>query len=85
MSGQRAGLGRDTFLQVAVTGDNINFVIDYWKTIPVEVIGQIFLCDCHPYGVGNSLAERAGRHFNTEIRLVFGMTRRFAGPLPEHF
>ena len=58
-----------------------------WSTIgvvgPVELGRQPPLGDGHPDGVGEALAERAGRRLDAGRQAVLGMARRPRAPLAE--
>jgi len=83
MPGQRAGLGGNAFLQVAVAGDDVYLVVDDREALAVEVARQILLCDSHSHSVGNPLTQRPGGDLDTQIGCVFRVPGRFAAPLAE--
>ena len=51
----------------------------------VEQTGQMAFGHGHSHGIGKSLAQRAGRRFNTDGVTEFRMSGGFAAPLSEIF
>ena len=82
MAGQRAGLGGDALLDVAVGGDRVRVVVDDVAARPVEAGGPHALGERHARGVGDALAERAGRHLDAggvaELRMARGRAAELA-------
>ena len=64
MAGQARRLGRDALLEVAVRADPVRPVVDDLVAGPVELGGEPALGDGHADGVGEALAERAGRRLD---------------------
>ena len=83
VTGQRAGLGGDALLQVAVAGEDVDLVVDDREALAVEVVGQVLLGDGHAHGIRDPLPQRAGGRLDAELGIVLGMSRRLALPLPE--
>ncbi len=83
--GQARRLGCDALLEVAVRRDDERAVIDDRpvSAVPVELGRQAPLGDRHPDGVGEPLAERAGRGLDARRQPVLRMARRDAAPLAE--
>ncbi len=85
MPGQRAGFGDHSFHHIAVTGQHIGEVIDYFISFAVETRGQVSLGNCHAYGIGQTLTQRARGYFRTGGVPVFGVPRCAAVPLAKIF
>ena len=78
MAGERARLGRDALLEVAVGGDHEGVVVDDLVAGAVEARGQHALGERHADGVGDALAERAGRDLDAGRVAVLGVAGRRA-------
>ena len=74
---------RNAFHQAAVAHKNVGVVVHNLVLGSVELRGQHALGQGHAHGGGNALPQRAGGHFNTQMRLVFGMPGGFCSPLAE--
>ncbi|EGY00759.1 hypothetical protein AZA_89242 [Nitrospirillum viridazoti Y2] len=68
VAGQRGGLMADTFLQAAVTGDDIGVVVHQGVA---EAGVQVTLRQGHAHGGGDALAQRAGGHLDAAGHAVF--------------
>ena len=82
-SGQRSGLMRDAFHQIAVAAERISVVIHNLETGLVVDGSQMPLCHGHAHRHADTLAERAGGHFNAFGIAGLGVARRFRMPLAE--
>ena len=80
MAGERARLRGDALLQVAVAGDDVRAVVDDGVAVAVELAAEAPLRDGHPDGVGDALAERAGRRLDARRQAVLGVARASASP-----
>ena len=83
VAGQARGLRGDPFLQVAVGGDHERPMVDDGGTRSLEFRSQPALRDGHPDGIGEALAERAGRRLDARRQAAFRVARRDAVPLSE--
>ncbi len=83
VAGQRARLGRDALLHVAVGRDHVRPVVDDLVAGPVELEREPALGDRHPDRVAEPLAERAGRRLDAGRQAVLGVAGRDRAPLPE--
>ena len=80
---QGAGFVRNAFHEAAVAGEHIGVVIHNLMLGRVVAGGQHAFGQRHAHGGRNTLPQRAGGHFNAQIRLVFGMPCGFGSPLAE--
>ena len=83
MAGFRACLGRDPFLQVAVTGQDVSVVVHDRMTRSIETRREGRLGDGHADGIGQALPQGTGGGLDAGSLAVFRMTRRPASPLAE--
>ena len=83
MPGERRGLVRDAFHQVAVAALRPDVVVEQLEARLVVAGGEPALGDRHADAVAATLAERAGRGFDAGRVAVLGMARRAAAPLAE--
>ena len=83
MSGQRSGLVGKALHHIAIRDNRVDVVIEECVIGAVEARRQVFLRDRHADAVGEALSQRAGRRLDAQIEVAFGMTGRFAIPLPE--
>ena len=83
VAGEARGLRGDALLEVAVRGDDVRPVVDQLVARPVELVGEPPLRDGHAHGVGEALAERAGRRLDARREAVLRVARRPRAPLPE--
>ncbi len=81
--GDRAGLLRHAFHQVAVGGDHVRPVVDDAAAGPVVAVGEPALGDGHPDRVRDPLPQGPGRRFDTGRDRRLGMPRRLRLPLAE--
>ena len=65
MARERAGLGRDTLLEAAITADDVGVGIENFVIRSVVGGGHVALGDRHTDCVADSLAEGASADFNT--------------------
>lgn len=74
--GKRRSLGRDTLHQAAVAGEHVGVVVEQREVVLVEGGAEVGLGDGEADGVGEALAERAGRDLDTlgdaELRVARG-------------
>ena len=80
MAGKRDSLLADAFHQAAVAADHIGMVVD-------EIVAELRVHDAlgerHADGVGEALAERAGRRLDAGGEAVFGMAGGLRSELAE--
>ena len=80
MPGQRARLGRDALLHVAVGGDREGVVVDDVVAVAVEARREHPLGQRHPDRMRDALSQRAGGHFDPREVVVLRVPGR---PRPE--
>ncbi len=80
VAGEGGGLAADALHHAAVAGQHVGVVVD---DVVAEGGGEEALGDGHADGVGDALAERAGRRLDARRVPVLGVTRRAAAPLAE--
>jgi len=86
VSGQRRGLGGNTFHQVPVGDDDIREMVHNRRGVgPIESRAEVLLDDRHPNGIGKTLAERSGRRFYAGCQVNFWVPRHRTAPLSEIF
>ena len=85
VAGQGGGLGGDPLHHVAVAAEDEGEVIDDLPAAAVEARRQVALGDGHADGVGNTLAQGAGRGLDPGGVPVFGVPGGLAAPLAEAF
>ena len=78
--GERRGLARHAFHQVAVAGERPGPVIHDLVSGPVELLGQEALGDRHPDRVAEPLAQRAGGGLDARRVAALRMARGAASP-----
>ena len=83
MAGERAGLVRDAFHEVAIATDEVRVVIDDGVPIAIERRLQMRLRHRETDGISYPLPKRTGRRLDAGRMAVFRMTRRATFPLPE--
>src|SRR5215468_2524763 len=83
VSRKRRGFGRYAFHHAAVAADSVDVVVKDVVSRPVITSGQPLLRDCHTYARGHALPQGACRSLDTRDPVIFGMSRSFAGELPE--
>jgi hypothetical protein len=83
VSGERGGLVRDPFHQVAVACDEPGMMVDDRVSIAIERRGEMALGERHADRVGQSLAERARCGLHARGVSHFRMAGRLASPLTE--
>ena len=82
-AGQRGGLVRDPFHQVAVPADAVGVVVDHVVAGPVVHGGQVLLGDRHAHRLGETLPQRPGRDLDPVGVAVLRMPGGPRMPLPE--
>ena len=82
-SGERGGLVRDAFHQVAVAAEDVGVVVDDVVGVAVVDGGEMLLCGGDADGHAEALAERAGGDFDAGGLAVLGMAGRVRAPLAE--
>ena len=82
-AGERAGLVADPFHQAAVAEEHVGVVVDDVVAVAVELGGEELFRERHADGVGEALAERAGRRLDAGRDAELGMARRLAVQLAE--
>ncbi len=83
MTGQRGGLARDAFHEVAVTHEAKDPVIDHRESRLVEFARKDPLRDGHSHRVPDPLAQRPGGHLDAGGEPALRMARGSGAPLPE--
>ena len=68
VAGKRDGFLADAFHEAAVTRDHVGEV---FHEVGAELVAQLAFGKCHADGIGNALAERAGRRFDAGGVAVF--------------
>ena len=74
---------RHTFHQAAVAEEHPGVVIDDLVPRPIERRGERFFRERHADGIGETLPERTGRRFDTELQVVLRMAGRMRAELAE--
>jgi len=82
MSGERDHLLANAFLQAAVADQRVGVMIDDLRPEPFVEEG---FGDGHAGGIGNPLAERAGRRLDAAVRIELRMTLAMRAEFPEGF
>ena len=59
MSGERDGLGRNAFHDIAIRNQDESPVVDHRMVRPVVLVRQTALGDGHAHSIGYTLAQRA--------------------------
>ena len=77
------GLGRNSFLQVAIADQNVGVVVDDRVPRPIEACRHGHFGDSHADGVGQSLPQGTGGGFDAGGLAVFRMAGRTTSPLAE--
>jgi len=85
MARQRAGLGRDSLLHVAVTAQTDHMLIENFALIRVETRRRHFCRHRNANRVADALAEWPRRAFHTRSMAKFRVARRLGMQLPESF
>src|SRR6516162_620557 len=80
---KRSGLGRYAFHHATVATHCIDFVVKNVESRLVIASSQPLLRDCHAYTCGHPLSQRTRRRLDARDPVIFGMSRSFAGELPE--
>src|SRR5689334_23397930 len=83
MSGQRRRFGSDALHQIAVAHDPIGVMIDDVEAVAIEARRQMRFRHRDSDAVGETLAERAGGHFDAGRMAALRVARRGASPLPK--
>ena len=65
---------RNSFHQAAVTEESIGVMIHHLEAGAIELCSQHFFCQRHAHCIGDTLAQRTGCRFNTQMLIKFGMT-----------
>ena len=79
----RSGLGRDSFLQVAIAGQNVGVVVHDQVPRSIEAHCKGHLGDSHADSVGQSLPQGTGGGFDAGGLAVFWMAWCTTSPLAE--
>ena len=82
-SGERGGLVRDAFHQVAVAAENVGVVVDDVVGVAVVDGGEVLLCRGDADGHGEALTEWAGGDFDAWGLAVLGVAGGVRAPLAE--
>ena len=82
-AGQRAGFVRHAFHQAAVAEEHVGVVVDDFVPGSVERGGEQLLRQRHADGIGEALAEGAGRRLDAEVAVDLRVARRVRAELPE--
>ncbi len=82
-AGKRADFVRYAFHQATVAEEHVGVVVDDLVSGPVERSRQQLFRQRHADGIGNTLAEGAGRRLDAEVPVDFRVTRRVRAELPE--
>ena len=82
MAGKRGGLVADALHEAAVAGDDEGVVVD---DVVAELRAKTTFGDRHADGVGETLAERPGGHFDARGVVCLGMAGCERAPLAEGF
>ena len=82
-AGEGAGLVGDALFQAPVAAERVGVVVDDGEALAVEGRREVRLGERHADGVGDALAERAGRRLDAGRVAVFGMTGRLVAQLAE--
>src|ERR1700686_2319895 len=84
MTGERCGLGTDAFLEIAVRAETVDRAVDGMESVAaIESRRHHPRRDPHSNGVGESLTQGSGRHFDACGMAVLGMSGGVRAPLPE--
>ena len=83
VAGERAGLGRDAFHQVAVADDRVHEMVTGTLAVAREARAREPRGERHADAVREALAERAGRRLDAGRVAVLGMTGRARVELAE--
>ena len=84
-TGERARLGCDALLQVAVTAQTDHVLVENFVLIGVEPSRGHIRRYRHANGVAHALTERSSGAFHSGRVAKFGVSRRFGMRLPEPF
>ena len=82
-AGERARLVADPFHQAAVAEEHVGMVVDDVVAVAVELGGEELFRERHADGVGQALAERAGRRLDAGRDRELGVAGRLAVQLAE--
>ena len=83
MPRQRCRLVRGAFHHLTIGDKGVDLMLEDGETGFIEARGKVFLRYRHAHAVGEALSQRPGGRLDAEVRLIFGMSRRLATPLPE--
>ena len=83
MAGDRCGLARDAFHQVAVAANSEDAMIEQARLVAIEARLEMLRRHRHADRVADALAERAGSGLDAGDAPVLGMARSFAAELAE--
>ena len=84
-AGERARLGCDALLHVAVTAQTDHVLVENSVLIGVEPRRSHVRCQGHANRVAHALTKRSGGAFHSGRLAKFGVSRRFGVQLPEAF
>ena len=83
MPGERRRFVRDAFHEAAVADEAVGVVIDDRRAVLVVLRCEQFLGERHAHGVGEALAERAGRRFDADLEIALRVSRGARAQLAE--
>ena len=83
VTGEAGRLRGDALLEVAVRAEGVGPVVDDVVAVAVELGSETRFRDRHPDGVGEALAEGAGRRLDARRQAVLGVAGRLRAPLAE--
>src|SRR4029078_11373909 len=81
MSGERSGFIANSFHKVAITANTIRVMVNESMTGAIEARGEPGLGHRQTNRISESLAERAGGHFDTRSMTAFRMPGGLASEL----
>src|SRR4029450_9139969 len=83
MAGERCRFRRYALHQTTISANGVNVVVENLEAGFIEAAGEPPPADSHAHAPGDTLAQWAGRGFDTPYPVVLGVTRRLAVELSE--